>query len=83
MGGPAFTLIFRNFKINNYQIIQHTIDSIDVNIVKANKFFSEDHKKLLKILRYHTGEGVTINTNYIKKIPVSKSGKFRFIISKV
>jgi len=83
LGGPAFTLIFRNFKINNYQIIQHTIDSIDVNIVKANKFFSEDHKKLLKILRYHTGEGVTINTNYIKKIPVSKSGKFRFIISKV
>ena len=83
LGGPAFTLIFRNFKIYNYQLVQNAPDSLDVNVVKRKEFSSEDHNRLLKILRFHTGADVKININFTDKIQVSKSGKFRFIISNI
>ena len=83
LGGPAFTLIFRDFNIKKYQIIQNTLDSIDVNIVKKSNFDKSEFEEIIKILRYHTGKNVKINIHFVNRIKVSKSGKFRFIISNI
>lgn len=81
LSGPAFTLIFRKFNLEQYQLVQNTPDSIDINIVPNNGFKSEDKSKIIDIMKFHCGEEIDVNINQMSAIAPAKSGKFRFIIS--
>jgi len=83
LGGPALTLIFQNFNLDNYQVVQDKEDSIAVKIVKSRKFQENEIDEITKIMRYHCGEGVEIKVKVLSEIKSGKSGKWRFIKSKV
>lgn len=83
LAGPAFTVIFGKFNVKNYQLVQNTKDSIDVNIVKANNFSLSEEKEILKIMRFHAGDNISVNINYLNNIPSNNSGKNKFIISNI
>jgi phenylacetate-CoA ligase len=81
--GPVLTLVFKDFDILQYQIIQENWNRIILRIVKGKTFSEKDAKKLIQIFNYHVGEKGSVEIEYINKIPLTKSGKRRFIISKV
>jgi len=81
LAGPAFTLIFRKFNIEQYQLVQNSVSSIDVNIVPKSNFDTKELNKIIEIMKFHCGEEVIVKINKMDSIPLTSSGKFRFIIS--
>tara|TARA_B100001250_G_C19760786_1_gene772376 strand:+ start:184 stop:1515 length:1332 start_codon:yes stop_codon:yes gene_type:complete len=84
LGGPALTLIFQNFSLDNYQIVQESEALLSINLVKSKNFREEEKKRIEEIMRHHCGKGVDIKINIVSEIePPEKGKKWRFIISKV
>jgi len=81
--GPVLTLVFKDFDILQYQIIQENWNRIILKVVKGKTFSEKDAKRLVQIFNYHVGENGSVEIEYMDKIPLTKSGKRRFIISKV
>ncbi len=81
LAGPAFTLIFRKFDLKNYQLVQNSKNSIDINLIKDEGYNSKQEQEILKIMKFHCGENVEINLNYLTEIAQVRSGKHRFIVS--
>jgi len=65
------------------QIIQERIDLLTVKIVKNDLFDLEDGKVLVNSLRERLGKEMDINLEFVQEIPREKSGKFRWVISRV
>jgi phenylacetate-CoA ligase len=63
------------------QIVQNNINEIIVWIVRGNKYSKNDEVQLLKSLRERTKGLVDIKIEYCQKIPRSKNGKLRLVIS--
>lgn len=84
--GEYFTHLFyfrRNIK--KFQIIQEEIKDLKIKIVTLNKKkLSERIELEIKEKIYSVmGNDIRITFNYVKEIEPSKSGKFRYTISKV
>ncbi|MGR3303154.1 MAG: phenylacetate--CoA ligase family protein [Candidatus Scalindua sp.] len=76
--------VFKNIgNIAEAQIVQENIDSITVNIVKESKYSEKDAKKITDELQKRVGTKIKISLSYIKKIPRTSSGKFKFVISRI
>ena len=65
------------------QIIQEEPDKLIVKIVKGPKYSDEDSKKLLNAFRERLGDKMKIELQFVDNLEREKSGKFRWIISKV
>lgn len=83
LSGPALTLVFKDYHIKQYQIIQETKDKLLIKIIKAEGYSDKDTEHFLGIIRAHCGEGVNIETQFVEEIPTTRAGKWRFIISNV
>ena len=70
-------------KISKFQIVQVEKDSVEVLFIPTKGFTEQDTQAALDIMKYQCGEGVNIKISLVKKIPTPKSGKFRYVISKV
>lgn len=81
ISGPALTLIFREFSLKNYQIIQNDPTSVTVNLVPDSKFLPEERENMVKIMHHHFGQDVNIIVNILEHISKPLSGKHRFIIN--
>lgn len=81
--GPVLTLVFAKFDIKQYQVVQNDEDKILLKIVKGNTFSNIDEYNLIQIFNYHVGKHGSIEIEYVDEIPVTKSGKRKFIISKI
>ncbi|MGA1826204.1 MAG: phenylacetate--CoA ligase family protein [bacterium] len=80
-----FTIIFENMKgVDQFQVIQEEPLRIIIRL-KINKFFDKtnDEAYLLTCLRESAGEEARIEFHYCDQIPLSSSGKRRFVISRV
>lgn len=82
-GGPTLTLVFKDFDIIQYQVIQTKMDEVIIKVIKGKMFSKEDGKKLINIFRYHAGKNTNVIIKYVKKIPVAKSGKTLIVMNKV
>jgi phenylacetate-CoA ligase len=65
------------------QLVQMKPDYITVKVVKGKHYNSADSQQLITGLRERLGGGIEITLEFVKDIPCEKSGKFRWIISKV
>jgi len=83
LGGPAFTLIFKDFRIEEYQLVQKTADSLLIRLVKGKDYPGDETQKILDVMRYHCGEGVELTIEFVEEMEKTPSSKFRFIISEV
>ena len=83
LGGPAITLIFKDFNIVEYQLVQEKRDFLVVKIVKDKRYLDNETQLILNIMKYHCGKGVEIRIDFIDEISKTKSSKYKFIISKV
>ena len=66
--------------IRKFQVIQNSLDKVDVSIVVDEEFFSpKDHQKFLKNLKDRLGSKMDINISKVSEIHKEASGKYRLL----
>ncbi|MBA7716023.1 Phenylacetate-coenzyme A ligase [subsurface metagenome] len=69
--------------VEQFQVIQRELDEIEIKIVKNDKFTKKDMKNIGKAIKEGGGERLKVRFNFVDNIPVERSGKRRFVISKI
>jgi len=69
--------------VRKSQIVQEAPDFVRVRLVLAESFSPEERDRLIGGLQERLGKAVRIVTEEVDDIPPEKSGKFRWVISKV
>ena len=69
--------------VDQFQILQETSDELIIRLVKNSKFSDTDEVRIIREIQGYAGEDVRIAIDFVEEIPVSRSGKRRFVISKV
>lgn len=83
--GEYFTHLFygKNW-VKNFQVVQKKTDAIELNLSVDKEIFNEIELDDIKDkIRLVMGKDCHIQTNFLKKIPPTKSGKYRYTISEV
>lgn len=83
LSGPAFTLIFKEFPIQQYQIVQIDLDNIIIRIVKGKTYTEKDSKRLLNTIERHVGRKGSVQLEFVENITATKAGKRLFFISNI
>lgn len=65
------------------QVIQESIDQLRVKLVPSTEFTDEHQQQLVAGLRERLGDGMRIDVEIVPDLPPEKSGKFRWVISRV
>ena len=85
--GQRLTRLGYLFKDTNYfeaQIIQEEIDSIIIRaVLRKDTNVEEAEDTLIEEVHKHFSSKLKVNFEYVDKIPRTKTGKFKFIISKI
>jgi phenylacetate-CoA ligase len=79
-----FTILFEYLDgVDQFQVIQKKIDKLVVKIVKNDKFSKKDSEHIKNEIKKKMGDSVEIEIEIVDNIPLSKSGKRRFVISNI
>ncbi|WP_198008518.1 phenylacetate--CoA ligase family protein [Flavobacterium sp. ACAM 123] len=81
--GQFFTTLFFNKEgIKNFQIIQKSIDKIEIKIVKAEKFINAELEDALFKIKDELGE-IDIDVEFKDKIDLTATGKIMYVYSEL
>jgi phenylacetate-CoA ligase len=76
-----FTGVIEHFtEVDSFQVVQNALDSMQVRIVPRNGFSSDTEKRLVAALASKGAEGMRIDVEIVREIPLSDGGKRRFVI---
>jgi phenylacetate-CoA ligase len=65
------------------QIVQDDYDSIEIRVVPGPGYSEADTRHLLREFRQRLGEGVHVRVTQVPELERSRSGKFKWVISRV
>ncbi len=83
--GEFFThLFYRIDGVLQFKVVQHAIDTLEIQIV-ANECFEPEpsYERLRTLIAQHGDSAFDVDIKMCDAIPVSASGKYRFVESKV
>ncbi len=84
MHGLALIYILRDLPgIASFKITQESLELTRVDIVRGEGFVTTNEQAIEDVFKQRLGQGVTVEFNYCDEIKPEKSGKFRYVISKV
>jgi phenylacetate-CoA ligase len=84
MHGLSLIYVLREIPgINEFRIVQEETDSFVIDIVRAASFRPESEALIKDGFKKRIGGDIKIIFNHVEKIECGKSGKFRYLISKV
>lgn len=69
--------------IRQGQIIQEAADRIRVLVVPADGFSETEEREIVTRAHQRLGDGVTVIVERVERIPLTKAGKFRAVVSHV
>ena len=75
MAVPSISMIFKEFSVQQFQIVQRESNNLLIKIVRGNKYTSEDDKRILETMQYHVGLSVSVDLEYVQDIPAIGTGK--------
>ena len=83
--GTFFGHFFKEYYycIKQYQVIQMTLNQINLNIVKGDRFDNSIFKQVLNKLKQYLGSEILINVTFQKDIKLTKTGKYQAVLSHV
>lgn len=82
--GEFFPHLMKEFPdISKFQVVQEQLGLLNIALVTDGKFTTETQNFLLTEIRKVLGEEIKIEFNLVTDIPVTGSGKFRVVVSKV
>jgi len=84
MHGLALIYVIRDLEgVSDFKIIQQSLSVIDVQIVPDNQYQNGIDEAIRQGFKKRLGQGVTINVEKVDQIASEKSGKYRYVMSKV
>ncbi len=84
LGGFFWTFISRAVPgIKQFQVVQKQKNSVDFKIVPDNNFKKDSTKRLAREIKEKAGQDFHVNFHIVDEIPLTISGKFRFISSEI
>ena len=84
MHGLALIYILRDLpQVRAFKIVQESLDFTSVSVQPEGRLGEDLVEKIKKDFKARLGQGVTIVVNEVAEIPAEKSGKYRYVISKV
>jgi len=84
ISSPGLTVVVKDFKnIRQIQIIQKTKEHVILKVVKGKKYTDEDSELLKAVMKRYLGDEMNIEISFVKSIPLTRSGKYRFTISEI
>jgi phenylacetate-CoA ligase len=79
-----FTGIFEHFpEIESFQVTQESLGSMVLRLVPTKEFSPDSTANIISKLREKGASDMRIDVELVSEVPVSPSGKQRFVISKV
>lgn len=69
--------------IEQSQVVQEDYDQITIKIVPNEKYQPAESEHLVREFKARLGEDMQIRIEIVKEIPRTKSGKFKWVVSKV
>jgi len=82
--GLALIYVLRDLAgVKQFKIIQEDIDNVSVQIVADSDYSKDDEHIIRTEFRKRLGQGVHVSVDYLDVIEKEKSGKFRYVVSKV
>ncbi|MFC2046292.1 phenylacetate--CoA ligase family protein, partial [Chloroflexota bacterium] len=78
-----FLPAFRSSNVDQFQVIQHKLDYLEVMIVKSSKYRDSDIEHIVDTIRAAGGDHLKVDLQFVEQIPPTRSGKRRFVISDV
>jgi len=69
--------------VQQYQVVQEDYDKILVKIVRSEDYSEDDNERIVSAMKQYLGEDVEVKIEFVDFIPLTSSGKRRYIISKV
>lgn len=73
----------QSVNIKEAQIHQHTLEDIEIKVVKGDAYSKSDENQLLKEALDRFGTDVKVRISYVDKIERTKSGKLRLVKSDI
>lgn len=84
MHGLALIYILRDMpQVKTFKIIQESLELTRVQIVTEAGLSQADIDQITAAFKARLGHGVTIEIEQVTAVPAEKSGKFRYVVSKV
>jgi phenylacetate-CoA ligase len=65
------------------QIVQETIDQLNIKIVRTEKYSKDDERQLCSAFKERLGVQMKIDTEYVDSIPRTGNGKLKWVVSKI
>ena len=83
--GTFFEHYFKeyDYAVRQYQIVQNTLEEIDLKIIKGEQFNEAEMENIVEGLKKFLGETMKINVVYVDEIPLVRTGKRTAIVSKL
>ncbi len=81
--GEFFPHLFKDFDIRQFQVIQHTLERLEILAVRGPQLQQEQLDYLAGKVREYAGRQLGVSFRFVESIPASGSGKFRYTISHV
>jgi phenylacetate-CoA ligase len=78
-----FDIFFENLPVRMFQIVQRDRDEILIKIVKADGYSEKDTDFIKRNISFPRAQRPTIEVELVDSIPSEKSGKKRYVISKL
>jgi phenylacetate-CoA ligase len=69
--------------IEQYQIIQESLMKIVIRLVKGPYYVTRDEEWIRDFIRKYVGKNIYVEIQMVDSIPPARSGKHRYVISKV
>lgn len=79
----TFWLVWGVEGIQKFQVIQEEFGEIIIKLMVDKSFTDKERGKLLKRIYSKCGEDMKVDIRLVDEIPLTKSGKHRFIISRI
>ena len=83
VSGVFFPHLFKDFDVVQYQVIQESLEEVNIRLVAGPGLTEEDKGFILDTIRGYIGGELAVNVTLVDRIEAIPSGKFRFTISKV
>lgn len=84
MHGLSLVYIVRDLAgVKQFKIVQESLDRTDILLVTDERFDRSNLAVIESGAKARLGDGVTVNVQLVGEIPPEKSGKYRYVVSKV
>ena len=77
LGLPGLTLIFKEFPIDAWQVVQTARDALEIRIKAKQRLHPEKEEYIRRVIRHHLDAPVDIKIHYAQQLATTSRGKLR------